>query len=179
LFENEGQNVFAVLDGASVPDLLDALYDHQPEQACLYRGPLEPDLAEVAPYLVRLERHTDFTGWLLEQGWGNHWGIFAFSEENLPDLLIHLRKFLIVYSPDGQPLNFRYYDPRVLRIYLPTCNTEELALLFGPVTGYLLEDADPATARRFRLESGSLLQERLTLAGLQTEIADQLGKNLC
>ena len=52
----------------------------------------------------------------------------------------HFRKLLTVYDPNGKPLLFRYYDPRVLRVYLPTCNAEELATIFGPINSYLLED---------------------------------------
>ena len=41
--------VFVVLDGASVPGLLAKLTELQPVHTCLYRGDIEPDLAEVAP----------------------------------------------------------------------------------------------------------------------------------
>jgi hypothetical protein len=30
-------------------------------------------------------------------------------------------------------LLFRYYDPRVLRVYLPSCRPSELETVFGPV----------------------------------------------
>jgi len=58
---------------------------------------------------------------------------------------------------------FRYYDPRVLRIYLPTCNAGELSTIFGPITGYIVEDADPWTLLRFSLDSGSLSKEQFDL----------------
>src|SRR5215468_3484951 len=92
--ENE-LNAFAVLDGAAAPDLLDQLYgDPRPEFICLYRGDLEPDIAEIAPYLVRLEPGHPFTDWLLAEGWGKHWGIFAVSAAGLKTIRTHLRKFL-------------------------------------------------------------------------------------
>ncbi|MBO0797364.1 MAG: DUF4123 domain-containing protein, partial [Blastocatellia bacterium] len=93
LFEGEEINVYAVLDGASIPELLDRLYEFQPEHVCLYRGELEPDIAEVAPYLVRLERDTEFSDWVIEKGWGNHWGIFALSYEDLRVMRNHFRTF--------------------------------------------------------------------------------------
>jgi hypothetical protein len=163
LFENEELNVFAVLDGASIPGLLENLAEQQPEHVCLYRGELEPDMAEVAPYLIKLEPDSDFTDWLIEKGWGNHWGIFVISGESLSALRRHFRKFLIVYDPDGKPVYFRYYDPRVLRTYLPNCNNEELTTVFGQIDNYLLEDEDKEAALRFRNASGALLQEKLTL----------------
>ena len=120
-----GANVYAVLDGASIPDLLEKLYKWKPEHICLYRGELAPDLAEVAPYLVRLEQNGLFTEWVITQGWGHHWGIFAISEEGITTLRKHFRTILMVEDPRGKPVYFRYYDPRVLRCYLPSCHPDE------------------------------------------------------
>jgi hypothetical protein len=166
LFKEDGTNAFAILDGASVPDLLDKLYGpERPEFECLYAGEIKPDLAEVAPYLVRLEPGAEFTQWVLEQGWGKHWGIFALSAADLREMRRHFRTFLMVYDSAGKPLYFRYYDPRVLRVYLPTCNAQELATIFGPVSSYLLEAEQPNTLLRFRSASGSLVQQKIELAG--------------
>lgn len=163
LFAAEEVNLFAVLDGASVPGLLDKLYALAPNFCCLYRGELAPDMAEVAPYLVQLEPGSEFTGWVIEQGWGNHWGIFAASPGDIRAMRRHFRTFLIVYDESARPLRFRYYDPRVLRAYLPTCNAKELATVFGPVTAYLLEDADPMTLLRFQAAAGTLNPKRIPL----------------
>lgn len=163
LFASEEQHAYAILDGASVPDLLDRLYELEPEHVCLYRGELEPDMAEVAPYLVKLEREAQFTDWVLAEGWGQHWGIFAVSSVELDALRRHLRGFLMVYDPDNKPLYFRYYDPRVLRIYLPTCNSEELKTVFGPVESYFLEDENSEMGLRFSYSNGELHQEKLLL----------------
>jgi hypothetical protein len=169
LFADEAANVYAVLDGASVEDLLPKLYELEPECECLYRGELEPDMAEVAPYLVRLEPDTEFTDWLIGEGWGEHWGVFAVTDADLRAAHRHFRSFLTVYDPEGKPLLFRYYDPRVLRLYLPTCNAEELSTVFGPVSCYLLEGEDPNTLLRFRLDAGELRHESETLVeGLTT-----------
>ncbi len=156
LFEEPGSGVFAVLDGASVSGLLDKFHALKPEHVCLYRGELQPDMAEVAPYLVRLERGSAFTDWVLRQGWGGHWGIFALAQAELPVLRNHFRKFLVVHDSSGKPLLFRYYDPRVLRKYLPTCDQEQLAAMFGPVASYVAEGDQPSTLFRFRTKSGAL-----------------------
>src|SRR5947208_16347929 len=79
LSSNAETNVVAVLDGASAPDLVKTLYEHEPEYCCLYRGVLPPDIATVAPYLVRLEPDNKFSEWILAEGWGVHWGIFLHS----------------------------------------------------------------------------------------------------
>src|SRR5882672_5907963 len=96
LFSKDETPVFAVLDGASIPDLVKSLYEHEPEYCCLYRGELQPDMASVAPYLVRLESGSEFSEWLLREGWGAHWGIFVGSTANLRTLRDHFREFQTV-----------------------------------------------------------------------------------
>ena len=163
LFVGNGLNAYAVLDGASIPELLPKLEEFAPEQVCLYRGELEPDLAECAPYLVQLEPDSPFTDFVLNEGWGKHWGIFALSSADLASVRKHFRTFLMVKSPEGKKLYFRYYDPRVFRVYLPTCNAEEIAILFGPITSYLLEPENPAALLKFSQNQGLLLKETISL----------------
>ena len=67
--------VFALIDGAAAPKLVKALHEKKPEFCCLYPGELKPDIAAVAPYLVRLEPEKEFTESLLQEGWGTHWGL--------------------------------------------------------------------------------------------------------
>jgi len=156
-------HTFAILDGAAIPDLLERLYGERPEFICLYRGELQPDIAEVAPYLVRLEPEAPFTDWVLERGWGNHWGIFALARESLRAMRTHFRRFLMVKDEEGARLHFRYYDPRVLRVYLPTCDAEETTALFGPVQRYCLEAADPNVLLQYRHMDGQLMPRRVPL----------------
>lgn len=160
LFADKHANTYAVLDGAQIPNLLAKLHEQRPDYECLYRGELAPDIAEVAPYLVQLEFASQFTNWLLEHGWGHNWGIFATSTDNLRAMRRHFRTFLIVHDEEGKPLYFRFYDPRVLRVYLPTCNAEELTKMFGAIISYSLEGEESNTALRFRIESNSLRQEK-------------------
>jgi len=162
LFDDPDSQVYAVLDGASIPQLLPTLRAQAPVHICLYRGELDPELAATAPYLVQLEAETEFTEWLI-RGWGQHWGIFALAQADMRTLRSHFRQFLMVYGPAGQPLYFRYYDPRVLRVYLPTCNPEETQLLFGPVKRYLAEGEKPATLWRCWVEQGKAQGELIQL----------------
>ena len=162
--QEEGLNTYAVLDGASIPDLLDHLYgDVRPDFACLYRGELEPDMAEVAPYLVLLTPGQPFTDWLLTEGLGKHWGIFAISPADLQATQKHFRTFLVVKDPEGNQIYFRYYDPRVFRVYLPTCKEEELEVLFGPLTGYMCEGENPGLLMSLSRESGRLKTKLINL----------------
>ena len=163
LFGSGDWKLYAIVDGACVLGLLDKLYDLVPPFECLYRGELEPDMAEVAPYLVRLQPGEPFTSWLLAHGWGRHWGMFVRSGLDLDGLRRHFRKFLIVHDTDGKPYYFRFYDPRVLRVYLPTCNQRELETFFGPVTAFLAENGSPKELLVFEVIAGSLRKEQRTV----------------
>jgi hypothetical protein len=158
LFAEGDANVFAILDGASIEELVDRLCRFKPEYVCLYRGELAPDLVHVAPYLVRLNEKSAFTDWVLDRGWGKHWGIFAVATTDLIAMRQHFRRFLTVHDSEGKPLLFRYYDPRVLRTYLPTCDAQELAELFGPVLNYVLEGETPTELLRFEFAEGKLVR---------------------
>ncbi len=159
----EGVSTYAVLDGASIPELRQYLYAMKPEHECLYIGELTDDMAEVAPYLVELEPEAPFTKLVLDQGWGKHWGIFAVSETGIRDLRQHFRRFLTVYDPDGKALLFRYYDPRVLRSYLPTCTPDEVGKLFGPVKAFFAEGEKQETMMRFEQNAGQLMKRQVEL----------------
>lgn len=160
---NGFNRIYAVLDGASVPELRTRLYEMRPEHVCLYRGELSPDIAEVAPYLVRMNIDTDFSNWVLNEGWGNHWGIFVQSRYSLAEVRKHLRSFLTVHDETGKPMLFRFYDPRVLRSYLPTCSRRELKDFFGIVLNFASEDETPEAMINYFLPNGELKINRLRL----------------
>ncbi len=145
LFSQPAANVFVILDGALIPDLLAQLEQYQPEYCCLYRGELPADLAAAAPYLVRLEYGSALVKWLLLEGFGRHWGIFAVAKANLRIMRQHFRSLLTVQLPEGKTVYFRFYDPRVFRTFLPTCRLEEQQRLFGPVLQYWVESGKEET----------------------------------
>ncbi len=163
----ERTRVYAALDGASVPDLPIKLHEMRPRHVCLYRGELEPDLAWVAPYLVQLMPETAFTDWLLTEGWGKHWGIFAHSMMKMPEMRKHFRSLLTVHDEKGSPMLFRFYDPRVLSWFLPTCKSDELEKVFGKTTKYFTENEETNNLSVFRLENGQLQKSEVELEAKQ------------
>ena len=166
-FENilfsERTRIYAILDGASVPDLPMKLYEMQPPRYCLFTGDLEPDMAEVAPYLVRLYPRAPFTDWVLKEFWGKHWGIFAHSRKPLKEMRKHFRSLVTVYDEKGNPMLFRFYDPRVLRRFLPTCKPEEIKTFFGDVDTFFAELKEDEKLMRFENQDGNLKQSALEI----------------
>ncbi|MBL9193443.1 MAG: DUF4123 domain-containing protein [Opitutaceae bacterium] len=149
LFGREDLSTYAVLDAANIPDLLTRLAGSGHEYACLYRGELNLDLRITAPYLVKLRSDGDLCKWLSTEGWGKNWGIYVLTELGLEALRRHLRGFLRVRDPRGKVLYFRYYDPRVLRVYLPTCASTEIRTVFGSIQSYVCEGEEPFEALEF------------------------------
>lgn len=137
-------STYVILDTARDKVIYPKIMNADIQSICLYHGAKAVELATVAPYLVQLEKDAPFTDWLLKDGWGESWGIFlqAPASFKLNELQHHFRKFLMVYDEDGKPLYFRFYDPRVFRVYLPTCNESELEIIYGPVNRYLVENED-------------------------------------
>lgn len=150
LYASPDLTVFGILDGASCKDLIPNLRKHAPDHQCLFAGKLDPSVEQTAPYIVELDPSSKFTEWVLADGWGCHWGIFATTEVDLKTLRRHLKTFLLVTTPGGKQLYFRYYDPRVFRVYLPTCNALETEQVFGPVAAYLMEDEKAESFLVFR-----------------------------
>lgn len=149
-------HLYAVLDGASVPDLQAMLTRPNLRSVCLLRGELDPELAQVAPYLLLLDEHAAMVDWVMTDGWGNHWGLFLITAADFRSVRQHTRSLLQVYGPDNQPLLFRFYDPRVMRTFLPTCNRDELARVFGPVQRFCMEAEDGASMLECELQEGEL-----------------------
>jgi hypothetical protein len=128
----------------------------------LLDGPESALLRRVSPYLTVVPRRSLFLRTLLERGWGASWGVFIRTRADLPSLRRHLRRFLEVEHADGRRLYFRFYDPRVFRIWLPTCTERELDSFFGPIEQFMLESADSSQLltyvhHRFRVGSAACL----------------------
>jgi hypothetical protein len=136
------ENVYVVLDGARDDRIGSMVRDSGDSYRCLYEGNIPRELEEVAPWLVRLDPEYPFARELIREGWGKSWGVFLRSPADIEEMRRHLRRFLRVKTEQGKTLVFRYYDPRVLRVYLPTCTADELATFFGPVTSYAMEGTD-------------------------------------
>lgn len=151
--------VYAILDGAAFPDLLLKFYETNPPRVCLFTGELEADTAQVAPYLVRLYPRTPFTDWIIKEFWNKNGGVFIHSRRDLQEMRRHFRSLTTVYDERGEPMTFRFYDPRVLRKFLPTCNKGELKIFFGDVESFFVESEDRSKLLNLRLLGENDLQQ--------------------
>jgi hypothetical protein len=149
LLAKDFQPLYALLDASREPSVLKVILESKEEHQSLYEGPQGAQLAHFAPYLIRVPQKSALLDTLVQQAWSKSWGVFVTCDQPLKDLRTHFRHFLTVKLPDGQQVYFRYYDPRVLRLFLPTCLPEETAQFFGPVKHFLMEAEDPKLALHF------------------------------
>ncbi len=158
-------SVHALLDGARDRRIQRMVRRVGNDYGCLYRGELRDSLRSAAPYLVRLGPRAGLTHELLEQGWGQSWGIFlaARQEVVVGTLRTHFRPLLKVKDESGRTLVFRYYDPRVLRVYLPTCTDSEAEQFFGPISHFLMEGPTPSELWSFERGPGGVRVEKHAL----------------
>jgi hypothetical protein len=120
------------------------------EFECLFTGDLAEELEDVAPYLGRLGSLGPEAQAVVEDLLARHLGILvtlplpAGSDEppSFSQVHRHFRKFNVVYGPEGKPLFFRYYDPRVIVDVLKVLDEQQLKAFFGPVDRMLLTQAD-------------------------------------
>lgn len=121
--------LFAVLDATGHPNVPEKARQLADRSISLFQGTAEENHWDVAPYLFRVDEAT--LAWIEQTLWNEPWGVFVMSRGSLEDLRGHLRRFLLVELPDGERWFFRYYDPRILKVYLPACDETELQLIFG------------------------------------------------
>jgi hypothetical protein len=156
-------SVWAVLDCARDPAIYGTLIESRLEFRSLYSGTVPRALEMNSPQLVELLPGHRLTERLLGASWGQAWGIFL-RIDDAANLRHHLRKFLKVRDEQGRRMLFRYYDPRVLRSYLPTCTPEELAQVFGPIHSFVMESAAGACIEFSRV--AGVLRHRVLVPAL-------------
>ena len=155
--------LFAILDAARDPLVLVRLHECKEEYQSLYEGPKGERLAAAAPYLVSLPPRSSFLETLIRDGWGKSWGVYLTCDRPFAEVRKHLRRFLTVELEGGKKVLFRFYDPRVMRIFLPTCKPEEIKQFFGPVRAFSMEGDGPETLMRLEADGSNLKRESLPL----------------
>ncbi|RYZ17565.1 MAG: DUF4123 domain-containing protein [Myxococcaceae bacterium] len=135
--------LYAVLDAARDPRVLSLLKRGGAPYQSLYQGPEAGELESVAPYLVDLTRNEAALEHLIGAGWGRSWGIFLSGPGPMDATRRHLRRFLKVQEEaTGNRLYFRFYDPRVLRTFLPICTPKQQTEWHAEVDCFFAEAED-------------------------------------
>jgi hypothetical protein len=137
----EEGSLFAMVDPTRSPRVLQLLRESVEYSRSLYEGAGGDTLADVAPYLVELpDKRSRLVTALVTEGLMRRWGVFFTSTRPFRDVRRHFRRFLVVREEDtGERLYFRFYDPVVLRAFLPTCSVLQSREFFAEISAFLAE----------------------------------------
>lgn len=161
-----GAPVYCLLDAACDPNISSLVAMASEPVQCLYNGQSAIELAAWAPYLAELPLHSKLAAMLLTEGWGKGWASYFISRHPLEELRYHFRKFLLIRLDDGSEAYFRFYDPRVLRDFLPTSTRNEVWEFFGPVEKWVIESPDAGVLLEMTHEYGTLKTAEIPIKSL-------------
>lgn len=152
------EQIYALVDAARSPDVLSSLITHAELHYSLYDGPEGEQLAEVAPYLVALSPQSALLAELLAEHWGDSRLLLLFADADFKSVRRQLRRFLMVEDEQHKQMYFRFYDPRVLPVFLSSCSAAECRAFFGPISWFVLESDQAGVAQAFSSREGGLLR---------------------
>ena len=137
--------VFALIDAALDPMMPDMLTGSGLDHVCLFAGKAEQELAEVAPWLVRLTPDHPLTAALLDPSeppvglWPLQGAIFLCSRIGMPALRRNLRNFTRLEGEEGAaPTYFRFYAASVFRSFLQASEPAVLQHLLAGIDRAIL-----------------------------------------
>lgn len=137
--------LYAVYDGAREPiEMYRALVASGLPQSCLFGDAVLSPLLEAAPWCVHLSANPGVGRELLLAFWSKQAGIFVSADAGteLRAMRKHLKRLLQVKLPTGEKVLFRFYDPRVLRVFAPTCDEEQTQQMLGQNQSLWCESED-------------------------------------
>jgi Domain of unknown function (DUF4123)/Inner membrane component of T3SS, cytoplasmic domain len=141
--------LYALVDGARERRILELLRESVEEARSLYDGVEGEALAHVAPYLVRIREGSRLLEALVREGWGKRWGVWLTSRMALNEVRRQLRRFLMVELEARRGrVYFRFYDPRTLTVFVPTCTPRQADEFFGGIDAFFAE-GDRGALERF------------------------------
>jgi pSer/pThr/pTyr-binding forkhead associated (FHA) protein len=136
----QGASLFAVLDSVQDDRVVQLLRESVETYRSLFEGLQGAIWEDAAPYLVHLPANSRLLERLVWEGWAKSWGVYLVCRRPLADIRRHFRKILFVKEEDTRKeMYFRFYDPRVLRVFLPSCTARQTEEMFGEIAMYLAE----------------------------------------
>jgi hypothetical protein len=130
---------YAILDACDAPNVLalvDSLTQSQDSDPksdrlvkSMYSGKAAQQYRAIAPYLFTLT--PELLDWIVAELAGQPWGFLFHAELDFKSVRRHFRNFITVMDPQGEKMLFRFYDPRVLKMFLETANEQENISFYG------------------------------------------------
>jgi hypothetical protein len=154
-----GERLYGIVDAAQDKELAFEARDRfKLPIRMLFQGEAAEYMGDVAPYLIPIDPGSEYL-----ESWAERWdrnvGILLTSFADPLKLFRHLREIFVVKDEEGQEYFFRYYDPRVLRAFLPTCTPEQAREFFGPICVLLCVAEKSWSMLRFTADKSGVRQK--------------------
>lgn len=179
---------YLLVDAAQIDELMVQLYQLEslPEFDWLFANTPYSELKELGPVLVRAEQ-----GAKLRQHFEDYWSLTAgwifSSSEPMDSLVQHFRSVIHVNCAEATLL-FRYYDPRIFRIWLENASSADLDSFMGPAASLKIRASNgdwleyhnhtqPAIAQRYQAQPWLHLSQQQLLM-LNTAKQDRFNDKL-
>lgn len=125
--------VYALLDAQSEPSVPQFLNGSGEIFQFLPDGMPATSLSAPAVYLLALPSTSPILPRLVREGWGRKWMVFLTCAHPFPDVQNHFRQLMFLYTTDGRPFTFRYFDPHLWpSTFLPPVRARRLRTSLAP-----------------------------------------------
>jgi hypothetical protein len=141
--------MFAIIDPARDHLIYDCMCVLAPDAECLFSGDIPEVVRRTSPHLIAMPPKSPILTWWRADGLGKAWGIAGEAAVSTEQLMAHLRTLLRARLPNGELLLFRFWDPRVLPLYLSSCDSVALADFMGPIERFFVEKTEYGPATTF------------------------------
>jgi len=148
--EKEDCHLYSIVDSARNDEVFRYLVTGDVQYKSLFEDTMDVQSYGVSGFLVECKKESPLFQWMTSDAWGDNSSIFFTSKASFEDLFSHFQKFNRVYLEGDDIVLFRYYDPRVSRTYLPTCNRNEIEIFFGDVKSFFAESDKPEVIHVFK-----------------------------
>lgn len=143
--------LYALVDVARDPDLLDIL-DETGEEFCAFDETHErDDLGATAPVLVAITPGAPTLATLIEEVWSLGGAVFFASDAPFREVYRHL---LARAGVDPAQTALRFWDPEALRARLDAPDVDGHRALYGPIRAFLIEAPGGAAVLRYARVDG-------------------------
>lgn len=141
----EGCDLFGIFDSARNVDFIKNLVPGDVKYRSLFQGTMFEQSSVLSGYLVECKKESPLFRWMTTKAWSKGCCIYLTSMSSFDELFSHFQKFNRVRMENDKVVLFRYYDPEVLRAWLPGCSRIELDTFYGETVATLFtenEDSD-------------------------------------
>ncbi|PCJ22137.1 MAG: hypothetical protein COB04_01415 [Gammaproteobacteria bacterium] len=144
----KNNRLYMIVDGAQNPEIMARIEQSDELVSSLYSLDTAPRLKAVGPWILQVQKDEPLAAWIIEQGANQNWFItFSSLGKTLDYLRRQFRRIAIVKETSDtdakdKHLYFRYYDPRVLRTFLPSCSERQRRYIFDDINCFWAQGDD-------------------------------------